>query len=163
MISSSFIILFFARWLAWIVLGGAVIFLAIEKKKHPRRIFTEVLATAITVASAWGISAIIKNITHIARPFVSTGTSPHFFVDGQASFPSGHATVFFALATIIYLYDKTMGACFYVLAFVIAISRVLVGVHYSIDVIAGAVIGIGVAWVVYRLLSKLLRPLVKIN
>lgn len=130
-------------------------FLILEKKKHPKKALLEVVTTAVTVGSAWGISAVIKILTHMPRPFVSTGTSPHFFVDGYASFPSGHATVFFALATIIYLCDKTIGACFYVLAFVIAIARVLVGVHYPADILVGAIIGVVVAYSANQFLTKI--------
>lgn len=142
MMITSPIIIFFARWFAWLVIATAVIFFIFEYKNHIKRIFTEILITASTIFVAWGIAAIIKNITHISRPFVMNGATSNFYVAGNASFPSGHATVFFALATAIYLYNKRVGIFFYLAAVIIAISRVLVGVHYPVDIMVGAVIGI---------------------
>ncbi len=154
MIIISSIILFFARWFPWIVIGGSLIFFAFEYKHHIKRIFTEVFITTSTVFVAWGISAIIKNITHVSRPFVTKGTVNNFYVDANASFPSGHATVFFALATAIYLYNKKVGIVFFIAAVIISIARVLAEVHYPVDVIVGAVIGILVALSVNSIFSR---------
>jgi len=154
MITSSLTIIFLARWFAWIIIGCGILFFIFEYRNHPKKLFVEIIATASTVFVAWGISAIIKNITHVARPFVVSGGVSNFYVAGNASFPSGHATVFFALATAIYLYNKRVGVFFYLAAVIIATSRVLVGVHYSIDVILGALIGIVVALSVNSIFSR---------
>ncbi|HYX77113.1 MAG TPA: phosphatase PAP2 family protein [Gaiellaceae bacterium] len=66
--------------------------------------------------------------------------APH---DG--SFPSGHATVSFACATVLSFYAPRAAPAFFVLAAAIAWSRVYVGVHYPLDVLGGAVLGVGIA------------------
>jgi membrane-associated phospholipid phosphatase len=71
------------------------------------------------------------------RPLVH---APH---DG--SFPSGHATVSFACATVLSFYAPRAAPAFFVLAAAIAWSRVYVGVHYPLDVLGGAVLGVGIA------------------
>jgi undecaprenyl-diphosphatase len=71
------------------------------------------------------------------RPLVR---APH---DG--SFPSGHATVSFACATVLSFYAPRAAPAFFVLAAAIAWSRVYVGVHYPLDVVGGAALGIGIA------------------
>ena len=62
--------------------------------------------------------------------------APH---DG--SFPSGHATVSFACATLLAFYAPRGAPAFFLLAAAIAWSRVYVGVHYPLDVLGGAVLG----------------------
>jgi undecaprenyl-diphosphatase len=72
--------------------------------------------------------------------------APH---DG--SFPSGHATVSFACATMLAFYAPRAAPAFFLLASAIAWSRVYVGVHYPLDVLGGAVLGILVAIALRRL------------
>jgi undecaprenyl-diphosphatase len=72
------------------------------------------------------------------------------------SFPSGHATVAFASATVLALAVPRLRVPLYVLAALIAFSRVYVGVHYPFDVLAGAVLGVGLA-IALRKLAGVLR------
>lgn len=60
----------------------------------------------------------------------------------QSAFPSGHAAFFFAIATIVYFYNKKAGLLFFIASFLISISRVFTGIHWPSDIIAGAIIGI---------------------
>ena len=82
------------------------------------------------------------------RPLVH---APH---DG--SFPSGHATVSFACATVLSFYAPRAAPAFYLLAAAIAWSRVYVGVHYPLDVLGGAALGLGIA-IALRWLTATLR------
>ena len=73
------------------------------------------------------------------------------------SFPSGHATTSFACAATLAPYvGRRSALVLYVLAAAIAYSRVYVGVHYPLDVLAGAVLGFSVATAL-RLLPAALR------
>jgi len=74
------------------------------------------------------------------------------------SFPSGHAATSFACAATLATFVSRRGQIvLYVLAAGIAYSRVYVGVHYPLDVLAGAAIGLGVATALRRLPGALRR------
>lgn len=73
------------------------------------------------------------------------------------SFPSGHTQASFASATAIFHVNKKAGVCAFILAVLIAFSRLYLYVHFPTDVLAG--IGIGVicgllAGVVYQEVLK---------
>jgi len=57
------------------------------------------------------------------------------------SFPSGHAATSFAGATMLSLFAPRLAPALYLLAASIAFSRIYVGVHWPLDVLAGAVLG----------------------
>ena len=74
-------------------------------------------------------------------------TEPHplVAVPHSGSFPSGHtATSFACAATLAWLTPLPKTALF-LLAALIAFSRVYNGVHYPLDLIGGALVGLGVA------------------
>jgi undecaprenyl-diphosphatase len=81
------------------------------------------------------------------RPFLALPIDPLFMVN-EWSFPSGHAAFYFALAMAVFLQRKTWGIWFFVSAVLITTARIIAGVHYPSDIIAGASIGIGTAWIV---------------
>jgi undecaprenyl-diphosphatase len=74
-----------------------------------------------------------------------------------ASFPSNHAANCFAAAAVLSWYFRRWRALFYTLAGAIAISRVALGVHYPSDVLAGAILGYFVGWLVTTELAKQMR------
>ncbi|MBY0594983.1 undecaprenyl-diphosphatase [Bacillus bingmayongensis] len=71
------------------------------------------------------------------------------------SFPSDHTILFFSLCASIWLVRKKEGWLWLMLAFCVAISRIWVGVHYPIDVVTGALVGIISALFVYWIAPKL--------
>lgn len=63
-----------------------------------------------------------------------------------SSFPSDHAVLFFTLATIIFLASRRLGiVAFLYVFFVVCFTRAYLGYHYATDILAGALLGIGIA------------------
>ncbi len=103
-------------------------------------IFTAIAASGIAIN-------ILKVILGRARPLLLREEGLfgfEFFRLGYeyASFPSGHATTIFALATAMHLLIPRAGLPLYAFALLVGASRVFLGAHYLSDVIAGAYLGV---------------------
>jgi membrane-associated phospholipid phosphatase len=87
--------------------------------------------------------AILKRVVGRERPAVSNGRT--VFVPGSSndSFPSGHATEAFAIASVISARSKSwpIPVVAYGLATIVAMDRINTRNHYASDVVAGALIG----------------------
>ncbi|MBN3564798.1 phosphatase PAP2 family protein [Aliamphritea spongicola] len=67
------------------------------------------------------------------------------------SFPSGHAAAAFAFASVLSIYYPGLSEAAFAVAGLIGLSRVLLGVHYPTDILAGALLGITSAMLGYNL------------
>lgn len=115
----------------------------------------EAMVMAVAVIVPWSATALLKILVHAPRPFVTlAGVHPLVVESPFTSFPSGHATVFFALATTVHLFHRGLGRFFFACAGLIAVSRVVSGVHYPLDVLVGAAIGISFAFLSTIFLRK---------
>lgn len=66
------------------------------------------------------------------------------------SFPSGHALISFCAAATLSVFMPRVGRAAMLLAIFIGISRVYLGVHYISDVIFGAIMGMGLSYLILR-------------
>jgi membrane-associated phospholipid phosphatase len=120
---------------------------------------------ACQVISAFLLSAlvaqILKTVFSMPRPkqFFSPGQYP-YFIDGVthigfSSFPSGHSTSIFALATLLALFEKNRkGKLAYLLvAVAVGYSRIYLGQHFLGDVLTGSCIGVLTAVLVHWLFT----------
>lgn len=72
------------------------------------------------------------------------------------AFPSLHAANNFAMAFVLTRFFRNNAWIFYTLASLIAFSRVIVGVHYPLDILGGAVLGTLIAYITifFQLISQ---------
>jgi len=77
-----------------------------------------------------------------------------FYTPTDPSFPANMAGVAFAFAIGTWLYNRKLGKIFLIPAVLVTFARVYVGVHFPLDVIAGAAIGIMVTFAARFVIQK---------
>lgn len=102
----------------------------------------------------YGITYGMKNVVNRKRPYKAL-TDVHTVgsTERSASFPSGHTSSAFTVATMLSLnYPKWyVIAPSFVWAGLAGYSRMAMGMHYPSDVLMGAAIGAGSAYLIYKL------------
>ncbi len=82
------------------------------------------------------------------------------------SFFSGHASSSFSITTLVYLFLRKhfkWTIVFYIWPLLFAMSRIYVGVHFPIDLIVGALVGMFSAWLFYKLYLLLILPYLRLD
>lgn len=146
----------YGREVFWIL---AIIFLFIFGKKEGRRT-AAFIALVIVILIPLGI--VSKQIIERPRPLIPESD---FLIasDSQYSFPSGHALTVSAGATISLLLFNTSSKQLYISlllvseAGLVCFSRIYVGGHYPLDIIAGILLGVGISFIVIGYENKLNR------
>ena len=93
-------------------------------------------------AAADGLATLLKVAVGSHRP---SGGAPLVTIPHSDSFPSGHTATSFACATVLAVLVPRAAPAFYVLALAIGYSRIYIGVHWPLDVVGGAVVGVATA------------------
>lgn len=134
---------FFFPMLSRIGNAGAIWFLFAFYLGYYRqtRYFAFMLFFALALSHV--ISQILKPIIGRPRPFV-TFPGAHLLIHtpGGYSCPSGHSSSSFAAATVLCLFDRRLGMAAFMLALLIAFSRVFLFVHYPSDTLVGSLLGV---------------------
>src|SRR3989344_4229250 len=123
-----------------------VVFLAFAYLIFFRRSLREFIFVFFTAGVAVVISKILKILIHAPRPPFALERVQSLFEKTSYAFPSDHATFFMALAVAIFFINKKAGLVFLALALLIGIARIVVGVHFPIDILGGFILGAVVAY-----------------
>jgi undecaprenyl-diphosphatase len=91
---------------------------------------------------ALGINQVIGFICFRNRPYIDHPVHRLFPVTSDASFPSDHAAGEFSIASSIFLERSFSGAVLFILASLLAVSRIYAGIHYPSDILGGIVVGL---------------------
>ncbi len=120
----------------------------------------DLLKDALFTTAALGLNSVltysIKHTVNRQRPYIAypeNFTRLDDYSSASPSFPSGHTSLAFTTATSLSLkYPKWyVIAPSYVWAGYVGYSRMNLGVHYPSDVLAGAILGAGSAFVTYKI------------
>jgi membrane-associated phospholipid phosphatase len=127
--------------------------------KHNDKLFRNACVTIAATAVNAGITEIMKYSINRDRPFVTYPDITKKSRAGSPSFPSGHTSNAFSTATSLSLaYSKWyIIVPAYTWAGTVGYSRMHLGVHYPSDVLAGALIGAGSAWLTYSVNKRLIN------
>jgi undecaprenyl-diphosphatase len=102
------------------------------------------LWVGLSMVLAPGIGLVIKSVVAEPRPCRAMPDVPTLLpcdVPTDYAFPSNHTTICAAFAVAVFLVNKRWGLFAGVFAVLMAMSRVVVGVHYPHDVLAGLLLG----------------------
>jgi undecaprenyl-diphosphatase len=149
--TSQYALVLFALWLVFMWFRG---------KDHTKR---SVLYAGFTGILALFVNFIIGHVYLESRPFVIHSVHLLYPHAADASFPSDHTTGAFALAIMIILRNRGVGAWGYgmlMLAILTGISRVYVGHHYPGDVLGSVAVAIITSILIYKF-KEHLEPITK--
>lgn len=131
--------------LVWIAVGFN---LSRTNRTHMIPLFIGVLMTSLIC------DGLLKNLIQRQRPFINHTLTPLIAKPTSYSMPSGHAATSFAAATILSHFYPQYAPWFFLLASLVALSRVYVGVHFMSDVVVGALLGIVIAAIVLFIMKR---------
>jgi undecaprenyl-diphosphatase len=123
------------------------------REAHQKALFQSVAAVGL----GNGVVKALNLVYYRNRPFAFEPVRLLFYRPSDSSFPSNATLVGFALATVVWYADRRAGRLMYVMAGTLALTRVIGGVHFPADILAGALMGVCAAYVVVRKLGFLDR------
>lgn len=155
-------ITFLAVYFSYIVIIGAVIFLLIHHEvllsssplKEFKKKWKEILSVFFSGIFGWILAFIFKLFLETPRPLDLLDNITPLFYPTDHSFPSGHATFFFALAFSIFFSHRKIGILFFISAIIISIARITAGVHFPIDILGGILLGFVTSFIIRYFIKK---------
>lgn len=145
---------------------GILALIIYQWRKSPKTIIIMVAAVILTFALCDSLSvALFKQTVQRLRPAWDPEIG-HLvrmleYKGGQFGFVSSHASNLFGLATVTSLIVKKRWYTIFIYLWAAAVgySRVYVGKHFPLDVICGALFGMLVGYLVFKLLVQLFRKM----
>ena len=128
---------------AWWVKGPLFLLIGgLSDVRARRRLPGTALCAAASLALATLVSTLLKDLFDRTRPpLADPSVVPLVTTPDSPSFPSGHALTAFAAAVAVGALHPRLRWPLVALAALVGLSRVYLGVHYALDVLAGALIG----------------------
>lgn len=133
-----------------LVLLAVLAYLWFTKPGSRRMVITALVAAGIARLI---VTNIIRLLYHHPRPFEVAQVN-QLIPESGSSFPSGHASFFFALSAVVYFYNRKFGWIFFITSALMGIARVYVGVHWPFDIAGGIIVGLITGYITNRLFNK---------
>jgi membrane-associated phospholipid phosphatase len=140
-----------------ICIAAPVLITTIGLLKKDKKLTNQGLEIGIAFTATVAETYILKYIVNRPRPYVTYRDLRPLSSESSRSFPSGHTSSAFSTAMSLSLnYPKWYVAVpAFAWASATAYSRMYLGVHYPTDVLGGAVLGAGTAWLTHVINKKI--------
>ena len=145
--------IFAAAYLPYFMLVGFIL-LVLRQSVFSQKFYFFILAFLSALLSRGIITETIRFFYDRSRPFEALDFTSLINHSASGSFPSGHASFYFVIVAVVYFLDRRWFRYFFPAAILIGMARVFVGVHWPLDVAAGAIIAISSVFVVRYFLPK---------
>jgi len=142
--------IFFAEYVQYAFVLLMIILWWLNKGNYRVIVFQAMFAFTL----AYSINRFIEFFIYRDRPFITHDITQLVEHTANSSFPSDHASSAIAIAVTLLLVSLKYRYIWCLLAIFVAFSRVWVGVHYPLDVLAGTLNGVFVALITHFLLLK---------
>lgn len=135
-----------------VIVGAPLAMGATALFTHNNELLNQTIELGAASAINLGMTYLLKYSINRDRPYTTYPDIIPKSLEGSPSFPSGHTSSSFATATSLSLiYPKWyVIAPSFLWAGSVGYSRVYLGVHYPSDVVAGALLGAGSAWLAHK-------------
>lgn len=148
--------LFFAIDFPYILTFCLLLLLVFNFGKYRKIVFQSLVSGFL----ARGITEFIRLFVDKPRPFVNNEVNflhiKTFIEDiSSRSFPSGHASFFFGISTVLFFYNKKLGIIFFLASLPIVIARIYCGIHWPLDIAGGLIVGIISGILVFKVYEKI--------
>lgn len=148
----DYLAIFFAQYIQYVITVWFAVMLVYPPSQFRNRTLVLVATLAACIARLLVKPGILLFIAE-PRPFVYLHFIPLVTVsasENMQAFPSGHALFFFALAMTTFLYHRPYGLLLFLVAVLMGLARIFTGVHWPLDIVWGALLGMLTGYVTYK-------------
>lgn len=139
------LIIFGAKYLYLLEIAILAIYFFLQPKNKQKSI---IILSALFLPLAYIMAKAIAIFYFDPRPFIDGHFTPLIPHAPDNGFPSDHMLLGGAIASILFAYNKKLGAAAWVIAFLVGIARIYAGIHHLVDILGSALIAITAIWVI---------------
>lgn len=139
----------------------ALLILIARDRRQRESAFTCVICALLAAAFSMAVLYFLNSQFFRPRPFSTGSVNLLFYHNTDSAFPSNPATLAFALSFAVLFYQRKIGAVMLALSLYLGLCRVVVGVHYPLDIVGGILLGLACALLAYAA-GGLYRPLARL-
>lgn len=139
-----------------LALSLLVLLVVVIAKNHQER--EDALTCLLCVLAAVAVSTVMVYAFNMSffrpKPFSSNQVTMLFYHNTDSAFPSNAAALSFAMSFAVFFYNRRVASLMILLSACFGIARIMVGVHYPLDIVSGILVGLSSAF-----LAESLKPL----